>query len=465
MVGNHRSIFPKFNNLIDELVECQMHLGLHSEIWEDKENLDHMQKVEEALELHGIIYISNPRPKRRGGGAAITMFDRSGRFSLLKLSIHVPLDLEVCWGLLRIKAPSSSIREIIVCAFYCPPRSKKKTKLVEHISVEYFKLKSLHPGAAFICGGDKNDLAVKKLLDISSSFRQIVCKATYKTSILDIIVTDIGHFYNEPEIRPPITPDIDGHGAPSDHNIVFAKTLSNPHVPVKRTTITKTTRPLTTEAKMKIAGWIQHESWSSITECANVSLMVEKFCSLVSEKINEYCPIKSFRINTLDNEFTTPAIKELARKKLREYTKHGNTKLFKHLKKALKNKIKDEGKLFIEKQISRAGNKGSGWIRHTAALQERPGEAPTKSFSLPDHVDCGLTALQSAEEIADFFSKISQEYEPLDVEKLPERVKVKLHLDPCDHPVFQEHEVYADLLTAKKTCSVPGDIPISILNE
>ena len=77
----------------------------------------------------------------------------------------------------------------------------------------------------------------------------------------------------------------------------------------------------------------------------------------------------------------------------------------------------------------------------------------------------GLTALESAEEIADFFSKISQEYEPLDVEKLPERVKEKLLKKPCDHPVFQEHEVYADLLTAKKTCSVPGDIPISILNE
>ena len=71
MVTNHRSIFPKFNSLIDELIECEMHLGLHSEIWESKENLDHKNKIEEALELHGILYISNPRPKRRGGGAAI----------------------------------------------------------------------------------------------------------------------------------------------------------------------------------------------------------------------------------------------------------------------------------------------------------------------------------------------------------------------------------------------------------
>ena len=95
----------------------------------------------------------------------------------------------------------------------------------------------------------------------------------------------------------------------------------------------------------------------------------------------------------------------------------------------------------------------------------RPGDAPLKSFTLPDHLDDGLTALQSAEKIADFFSKISQEYDPLNLEELPDRVRLKLLVDPCDHPVFEEHEVYADLLTAKKTCSVPGDIPVSILNE
>ena len=466
MVGNHRSIFPKFYNLIDEIVECEAHLGLHSEIWEDKENDDHKVKVEEALELHGILYVSNPRPKRRGGGAAITLFDKLGRFSLTNPSVHVPPDLEVCWGLLRSKGShTGTIREIIVCAFYCPPRSKKKSKLIEHITVEYFKLKSVYSDAAFICGGDKNDLDIKHLLGISSSFRQIVNKPTYKNSVLDVLVTDIGHFYNDPVIRPPIAPDVEGQGVPSDHNIVLVKTICDSSASVTRSTITKTSRPLTTDAKQKIAKWIQNESWCSVSECSSVSLMVEKFCSLVSEKIDELCPAKTFKVNKLDNEFTTPAIKELARKKLREYTKHGNSKLYKHLKRALKIKIKSEGKLFIEKQIALAGEKGYKWIRHTASLLARPGDAPLKSFTLPDHLDDGLTALQSAEKIADFFSKISQEYDPLNLEELPDRVRLKLLVDPCDHPVFEEHEVYADLLTAKKTCSVPGDIPVSILNE
>ena len=66
MVTNHRSIFPKFNSLVDELLECDVKVCLHSEIREDKEKNEHKEKIEEALELHGILYISNPRPKRRG---------------------------------------------------------------------------------------------------------------------------------------------------------------------------------------------------------------------------------------------------------------------------------------------------------------------------------------------------------------------------------------------------------------
>ena len=97
----------------------------------------------------------------------------------------------------------------------------------------------------------------------------------------------------------------------------------------------------------------------------------------------------------------------------------------------------------MDKQIASAGEKGNKWIRQTAALLARPGDAPSKSFALPDHVERGLSELQSAEEIADFFSSISQEYDPLDVTSLPERVQMKLENDSCDHLTLEEHEVYS----------------------
>ena len=464
MVINHRSIFPKFNHLIDELTECNIQVGIHSEIWEDNENVDHKNKIEEALEIHGVIYISNPRPKRRGGGAAITLSDQNNLFTLSKLPIHVPPDLEVCWGLVKPRFPGS-IKDIIICSFYCPPRSKKKTKLVEHISTNYYSLKSVYPGCAFIAGGDKNDLNVKHLLDISPSFRQIVTKATHKHSILDVIITDVGHLYNEPDIRPPLLPDDPNRGVPSDHMIVLASPAVN-HIPPKRTSITRNSRPLNTLAKRNLSNWIQNETWDDILEPENPTVMVNKFTNLVKEKIDVNVPLKTFKLTCLDNEFTTPAIKHIKRKKNREYVKHGNTLLYKQLKKDLKNTIKIEGKKFVSKQIELAGENSNRWIRRTSALLSRPGVSSKNLFDLPDHLERDLSELESAEEIADFFSKISQEYEPLSVESLPDRVRLKLDNDPCDdHPTFEEHDIFRELNGTKMTCSVPDDIPADILNE
>ena len=137
-----------------------MQVGFHSEIWENKENYTHANKIEEALEVHGIHYISTPRTDRRGGGAAITLISDSP-FTLTKLSIDTKVGnhcLEVCWGLLKPKNPTGKIKSIILCSFYCPLRSRRKTALVSHISTNYFILKSEHPDSSFVCGGDKNDL-------------------------------------------------------------------------------------------------------------------------------------------------------------------------------------------------------------------------------------------------------------------------------------------------------------------
>ena len=118
--------------------------------------------------------------------------------------------------------------------------------------------------------------------------------------------------------------------------------------------------------------------------------MAETFTSLVQAKIQENCPLKTLKLNCFDNEFTTPTIKCLKRKKNREYTKNGNSILYKTLKKLLKKTIKEEGEKFVSKQIALAGEKGNKWIRSTAALLARPGDSSSSNpFDLPDHVERG----------------------------------------------------------------------------
>ena len=54
---------------------------------------------------------------------------------------------------------------------------------------------------------------------------------------------------------------------------------------------------------------------------------------------------------------------------------------------------------------------------------------------------------------------------PLNADLLPERVKTKISSDPCHHPPLPDHVVYEALKKGKKTCSVPGDVPVKLLNE
>ena len=77
-----------------------------------------------------------------------------------------------------------------------------------------------------------------------------------------------------------------------------------------------------------------------------------------------------------------------------------------------------------------------------------------------------LTEEDSAERIADYFSMISQEYEPLDFDKLPPNVQNSMTDAKGDPniPVIEPYEVHRKISKAKKPNSViHGDVPKKIV--
>ena len=203
------------------------HLSFLCEIWQKKGSKYHRFKIEELLQLRGISYISTPRAgRKRGGGAAITA--NSELYHLTKLPIHIPNRLELVWGLLRPKNPTGKVKSIIVCCFYSPPKSKKKTALIDHMTLTIQELRLKYPNAGVILSGDRNDLPIARLLSVDTSLKQIVQKPTRGPNILTVVLTDLKKFYLEPEIIPPIEVDNpDAGGVPSDHDGVIVSPLSN----------------------------------------------------------------------------------------------------------------------------------------------------------------------------------------------------------------------------------------------
>ena len=137
------------------------------------------------------------------------------------------------------------------------------------------------------------------------------------------------------------------------------------------------------------------------------------------------------------------------------------------MKKKVKNRIKVEGEKALNKVLENATENGMKWMREASRLSARPGEDQSSTFSLPTHIDNNFSPQQSAEAIVKYFSRISQEYVPIEEDTSPRwmEAQIKLSKEPCNHPDIQEHMIYNNMKAAKKTDTVPGDIPASILKE
>ena len=97
-----------------------------------------------------------------------------------KIDISIPHNLEICWGMLRPKSEQlMQVKEIIVASFYSPPKSRKKSKLLDHILTTLHVLLTKYPRAGIIIGADRNDLNISSLLVGLPRVRQIVTEYTY----------------------------------------------------------------------------------------------------------------------------------------------------------------------------------------------------------------------------------------------------------------------------------------------
>ena len=242
-VSNMRSLMPKLSNFKNDMIERNISVALLSEVWEKVNFKKHQNEIEKMLQMDGLKYISTPRTTKRGGGAAIVV--SLEKFSLEKIEVANPDKLEIIWGLLRPKNTTSQIKEIIVSAFYSPPKSRKNSKLLDHIMVMTQSLLTKYPKAGLVIGGDKNNLNITSLLIGIPGVRQIVTRATHKSKVLDIILTNLHRMYCVPNIVPPVAPDYPLSGAvPSDHSTPVATPITSANINQTKEYITKVSRPL-----------------------------------------------------------------------------------------------------------------------------------------------------------------------------------------------------------------------------
>ena len=410
---NVRSLIPKVGNFSLDMKERTTDISFITEIWEKSENKKHQFKLEELFEMEGVKYISTPRPgARRGGGAAIAV--RVDDFSIKKLNVHIPSGLEVVWGLLKPRIISGKITKNISCCFYSPPRSKLRSNLVDHISLTLQQLLTTHPGAGILISGDRNSLDIPTLLNIDPCLRQWVKQATRGTRVLDIILSNLGRFYDEPQIVPPIQPDNPNKGCPSDHMGVVATPHTNANQPHLRSKITRTIRPMP-ESLIELFGQkLENEDWACLDESQSSSEMVHILQDMLNTFVTNTFPEKIIHIYPDDKPWFSEKLRKLKRERQRLYTKAGKSERYMECKKKFDNLALVEISKYRDKIISEVkdGKRGSAYAG-LRKLGSRPGDFHETGFQLPSFKEQNLSNLECSEKIADYFSSVSQEYSAL----------------------------------------------------
>ena len=174
--------------------------------------------------------------------------------------------------------------------------------------------------------------------------------------------------------------------------------------------MTRIVRPLPNSAISNFANWVQKESWELVFKGSDPSDMVDRFNLLLDFNLKTHCPTKTVKISNLDGKICSAAVKQAARRKNREYTKHGNSTRYKELKKVESQKLKEATVEFLDKQVNQVATNSNSWLKHIKLLAARPGDQLETSFKLPKHLEDNLSNPESFNAICQYFSKIGQEY-------------------------------------------------------
>ena len=444
--------------------EREVDICFDSEVWEKAENKKHKQKIESMLEIKGISYISTPRPgKKRGGGAGICV--NTEHFQISKLNIQIPKPLEIVWGLLKPKKPIGRINKIIVCSFYSPPWLYKNAKLVDHMTETLQSLLRIHTGAGIIISGDRNIMEISALVSIDPSLRQVVKLPTRGPNVLDVVLPNLGRYYSNTWILPPVLPDNATTASPSDHNGVLVKPLTN-ILTKKNTKEVRKIRPLPDSLIDAFGQKLTNQNFA-FDESLSSSEIVESFQSTLQSLIEETFPEKEILVLDDDLPYFTESLRKLKRLRQREYQKHGKSNKYLELKASFDERKNIELEKYKVKILNEVSNGKRGSIYPTLKkLGLRPGSDEKRTFQLSDHIEKGFTPTQSVEAMAQHFSLISQEYQPLSMSNLPVVVQTFLKNDESFPPELHVYDVYLRIKKAKKPNSqVPGDLPPKIVKK
>ena len=364
------------------------------------------------------------------------------------------------------KQSSQKFKYIAVCSvYYRGPKSTKKQELYDHIGETFHYLSSKYgSNIQFIIAGDTNRLNLKPILNLSPNLKQVVKVFTRLNpeAILDPIITTLWKYYEEPVTKPPINPNLNSKGKPSDHLVVIMKPLSSALDIQPRVYQFIKTRPITQTGINSFGQWIICHNWHELYKCKNVHDKAQMLQDILLKKYYECFPLKIRKFSSDDNPWVTERIKQLDRLQKREFDKNHKSKKWEKLNKEYLEKCSMEKQKYYENIV--ADLKTSDPSKWYSKLKRMSGQDKDKSNG--DGINVaeldGIYDKLQGEIIADHYAQISNQFEPIKSEDFAEYLDLSSFT-----PITVEPEKVKKIISKMnhKAATVDGDIPAKLIKE
>ena len=203
--------------------------------------------------------------------------------------------------------------------------------------------------------------------------------------------------------------------------------------------------------------WLKKQTWKEVFNAVSVDEKSEILQNILLEKVEEFLPEKKVKISSDDQPFCTEKMKRLKRIKCREFSKNRSSEKWKSLDEKYSEEVDNAKKNYYDNIIKDLKtSKPSQWH---SKLKRLCSYDQLKSEPIIVESIKHLSDKEQAEVIEDKFSKLSQEYEPLQAKdiEIPK-------FEESSIPRFSPAQVQKHLEKVKTNRSVPpGDIPSKLV--
>ena len=450
---NARSLWNKMVSLSEHFDELDICFAIITETWfhagpameELVESTEYMQNMCLLNRMRRKTGTSNP-----GGGVSIA-YDKN-KIKMKEYSIKRK-NYEILCG--RGKFINNT-RPVFVLGVYIPPKMKAEEtrECLELLSGALLKIKSEARNPYIFLGGDFNHADITEVTGDYVDMKVTNSGPTRQGAFLDRLATNVDDEMVEVRNNPPLmTPE----GQESDHRLVTYKCkLKHSH---DFKWVTYTYRQIDDAREAEFDKGLEKIDWSEhIKDNMNLDQRTQTMHDVLMGLVNRCFPIRSNKVRSTDDPWIDEATRKAIQRRKQVYYDFQRAGDWKELKATTADMIKRRKTRYYEREVNRLAEKGSHTIPFKALknISEKE-KAPvwTVRSIRPD-----MEPAEQAEDLADFFAKISNEHPPLDKENLPRAEK---HREIVDVTVT---EVCSRLVHLKKPKSaVSIDPPTRFVNK